>query len=479
MDMGNEAKIGVGVIAGLFVILCVVLVVRLSGGKAKPVPPVAASYDAGSAANSTASSDLAAPRLLNPSQPTIVRASSTSTTVLKSPVSAGGWSVAGDSSTDSGGSGSSLAATPPSLMPNPQTSAVTATALTVTENAAPTTIPAAASETVATATPTVPPAPTMATSSTIATPPLVAPPATASVSTPTMSAVPGPSSPYASSTPYDPNQRSGSSVGTSNTWGSVAAPPATGSSSPSSIVGGVNSAPQAYSSPSSYAPSSGTSASTSTYRQNRYGYGSASDPASSTPPPSGTNIPDAATLSGSATTTSPASYSGRRDDGTYKVRPNDNYWTISEKLYGSGAYFKALAEVNRDRTSRDDRLRVGTVLQAPAAEELEKNYPDLCPKANHRRAAGALRTVSVSTMQGVGRRVYTVEQGDTLIDIARRQLGKSSRWAEILELNRDKLGEDHDYLLPGMQLAMPEPSATPSGGRGDMLTERPGSNYRR
>jgi nucleoid-associated protein YgaU len=191
-------------------------------------------------------------------------------------------------------------------------------------------------------------------------------------------------------------------------------------------------------------------------------------------------IPDATSLGGSAPSGlgSSGPSSGRRDDGTYKVRPNDNFWTISERLYGTGAYFKALAEMNRDRSSRDDHLRVGTVLQAPTVDELEKNYPDLCPKANHRRQAGALRTVSVSTMQGMGRRIYTVEQGDTLMDIARRQLGKASRWAEILELNRDKLGEDHDYLLPGMQLALPEPSAGPRG-RSDSVAERPGLDYRR
>jgi nucleoid-associated protein YgaU len=86
--------------------------------------------------------------------------------------------------------------------------------------------------------------------------------------------------------------------------------------------------------------------------------------------------------------------------------------------------------------------------------------------------------MSVSSVQGIGRRTYVVEQGDTLMDVARRQLGKASRWAEIYELNRDKLGEDHDYLVPGMQLAMPEPSTTPAG-RGDSLTDRPGSYFRR
>jgi LysM repeat protein len=81
-------------------------------------------------------------------------------------------------------------------------------------------------------------------------------------------------------------------------------------------------------------------------------------------------------------------------------------------------------------------------------------------------------------MQGMGRRIYTVEQGDTLMDISRRQLGKASRWAEILELNRDKLGEDHDYLLPGMQLALPEPSVG-ARGRNDSVAERTGLDYRR
>jgi nucleoid-associated protein YgaU len=51
--------------------------------------------------------------------------------------------------------------------------------------------------------------------------------------------------------------------------------------------------------------------------------------------------------------------------------------------------------------------------------------------------------------------VYVVAQGDTLFDIARYELGKASRWAEIYELNRDVLGEDFDYLKPGLELTMP------------------------
>jgi nucleoid-associated protein YgaU len=280
---------------------------------------------------------------------------------------------------------------------------------------------------------------------------------------------------------YDFSQRSGSSIGSSNPDGSNPALTTTPPPASLPVSSDTNSATTSYPSASPYgSPSSGTSAATSTYRQSRYGYGLPTDSTAGPPQAAlgNSTVPDAGAMAGSAMAAGPMPSSGRRDDGTYKVRPNDNYWTISEKLYGTGAYFRALAEVNRDRTSRDDHLRVGAVLQAPPAEELEKNYADLCPKANHRRGSGGVRTMSVSTVQGIGRRVYVVEQGDTLMDVARRQLGKASRWAEIYELNRDKLGEDHDYLVPGMQLAMPEPS-TPPAGRNDSLTERPGSYYRR
>jgi nucleoid-associated protein YgaU len=482
MGMGNEAKIGVGVILGLFVILCVVLAVRISGEKAKAVAAVAAANAADPAVKDTNAGDRAAPRLLNPSQPTIVSASGTSTVVLKAPVSDGGWNLASDRPWR-GGSSDTSATTPPSLMPNPQTSTVSSVVLTTTDGAAPTTIPAAASETVANATPTVPavpappPAEAMTSISSSLTAPVAASPAPAATAfSPAIPPVAPPSSTLA-----DPYRRSSSRAATSNGWGSIPAPPAVGASPTSTSASDLNSPPPSYPSSSAYASSpSSAGAGMPTYRQNRYGYGSQSDPVLSAAPasPGSNTIPDATSMSSSAIAAGPGPSPVRRDDGTYKVRPNDNFWTISEKLYGTGAYFKALAEANRDRSSRDDHLRVGTVLQAPAAEELEKNYPDLCPKSNHRRQGGGLRTVSVSTMQGMGRRVYTVEQGDTLMDIARRQLGKKSRWAEIYELNRDKLGEDHDFLRAGMQLALPEPSAAP-GGRGDSVAERPGLDYRR
>ena len=49
----------------------------------------------------------------------------------------------------------------------------------------------------------------------------------------------------------------------------------------------------------------------------------------------------------------------------------------------------------------------------------------------------------------VGGRTYTVASGDTLFSIARYELGKASRWAEIYDMNRDVLGKNFSELPPG------------------------------
>lgn len=159
--------------------------------------------------------------------------------------------------------------------------------------------------------------------------------------------------------------------------------------------------------------------------------------------------------------------------GTYKVQPGDNYWKISEKLYGTGAFFKALAEHNRDRNLRDDRLQPGAVLSAPEASQLAEKYADMCPKASHHRPPGARFAQVSSGGRLAGRSTYKVEAGDTLFDIAKHELGNPARWGEIYQLNRDLLGDDYDYLSPGLELVLPD------GPRRDTLTRRPDDGVRR
>ena len=158
---------------------------------------------------------------------------------------------------------------------------------------------------------------------------------------------------------------------------------------------------------------------------------------------------------------------GANPDGTYVIQPNDSYWAISRNLYGTGAYFKALAEHNRAKYAQEDQLRVGDTIAAPDPAELEQKYPDLCPNPRRREAARQrASTVTNVSSRYAGERVYTVAEGDTLYDIARYQLGKGARWPEIYELNRESLQDNFDYLTPGLKLVMPDT-------RTDAVTRRP------
>jgi len=179
-----------------------------------------------------------------------------------------------------------------------------------------------------------------------------------------------------------------------------------------------------------------------------------------------------AAMSGVITASAPPAPFKRNGD-QYTVGPNDSFWTISDKAYGSGGYFKALFELNRRRTKDSEDLKVGEVLTVPDEAIIRRMYPDLCPKPRKLVASTQQRMISASgRMQGTGR-IYTVADGDTLFEIARHELGKSSRWAEIYELNHDVLGDDFDYLRTGTELILPDSPAGSSNLRGNTATRQP------
>jgi nucleoid-associated protein YgaU len=170
----------------------------------------------------------------------------------------------------------------------------------------------------------------------------------------------------------------------------------------------------------------------------------------------------------------------QRDGDQYTVQPNDSFWIISEKAYGSGGYFKALFELNRKRTKDLEDLKVGEVLTVPDETVLRRMYPDLCPKPRKPAASLQQRMMSASTRLPGGGRVYTVVDGDTLFEIARHELGKPARWGEIYELNREAIGDDLDYLRPGTQLILPASPASPGNSQNNnTATRQPDAFYPR
>lgn len=141
----------------------------------------------------------------------------------------------------------------------------------------------------------------------------------------------------------------------------------------------------------------------------------------------------------------------------YRVEPRDTFWMISKKVYGSGAYYRALYEYNKNDYPQASALRPGDLVATPEVATLRKTFPDMCPpKGTIERAEERLRTVSAgSRVNGGTPGMYVVEKGDSLFDIARYELGSAARWTEIYELNKEALGDDVNLLKPGMQLRMP------------------------
>lgn len=154
---------------------------------------------------------------------------------------------------------------------------------------------------------------------------------------------------------------------------------------------------------------------------------------------------------------------------TYNIEPNDNFWTISRKKYGTGRYFMALSQHNLSVIPDPKRMKPGVTIATPSTDVLDKTYPTLIPKAapsdaapTGDGAATAIRRTNATTTTGEagffvssdGVPMYRVGSEDTLSDIAKHHLGRSSRWVQIFEMNRDTL-TDGNTLKVGTLLRLP------------------------
>jgi LysM repeat protein len=166
-------------------------------------------------------------------------------------------------------------------------------------------------------------------------------------------------------------------------------------------------------------------------------------------------IPDSGAT---ATTASTAPVAVSLGDG-YVTVSGDNFWAISKKVYGTGRYFQALAKHNAATIPDPLKLQPGTAVLTPPEEELQARYASaLSP------AAGTVVTASTApatTAAQTGFFVdaddqpkYRVGESDTLGGIAKAHLGRSSRWVQILEMNRDVLKDGNSVSL-GTVLRLP------------------------
>ncbi len=162
---------------------------------------------------------------------------------------------------------------------------------------------------------------------------------------------------------------------------------------------------------------------------------------------------------------------------SYTVEPNDNFWKISKKEYGTARLFQALSRFNQQRIADPTQLRPGMVVAVPPREVLEQKYPDLIEHetaasggkpgaaANRLRPLGEPAAVEVAGdeaesnadgyfLSDSGEPMYRVGHDDTLTSISKRHLGRSSRWNEIYEKNKELL-KSPDALKIGTVIRLP------------------------
>lgn len=139
------------------------------------------------------------------------------------------------------------------------------------------------------------------------------------------------------------------------------------------------------------------------------------------------------------------------------VAENESYWTISKKVYGTPAYYHALAQFNIERIKDPNRLRAGWKVLTPAAGELKLKFPSLV--ASVPTGESSIPSAGASGKPGFfldaqDRPSYRVGESDTLGGIAQVHLGRASRWVQIYELNRASI-KDPKSIRPGTILRLP------------------------
>ncbi len=181
-------------------------------------------------------------------------------------------------------------------------------------------------------------------------------------------------------------------------------------------------------------------------------------------PPVHTSEPAFDTASPITRSARPARLAAISGADEYVVQPNENFWSISKKKYGTVRYFQALTEFNKARVPDPTRMRLGTKILLPSPQELAARFPALLPKSarsdQFASAAGSRTGVDNSKqplgffLSPTGQPMFRVGGDDTLTSISKDHLGRSSRWIQVYNLNRDRV-QNPDKLNIGLVLRLP------------------------
>jgi len=158
----------------------------------------------------------------------------------------------------------------------------------------------------------------------------------------------------------------------------------------------------------------------------------------------------------------------------YTVKAGDSGAKIARSQYNDAELWVKLREYNKTKIGKNDGLSIGTTLRIPPKDvllgkaELSLAGRGVNPPMVGGGGLGAgdgkalvsgpgapmTRPASEKPTDLNSPKLYTVKSGDSLMTIAKSELGSSNRWKEILDLNKRTLAAPENLQL-GMQLRIP------------------------
>jgi nucleoid-associated protein YgaU len=129
----------------------------------------------------------------------------------------------------------------------------------------------------------------------------------------------------------------------------------------------------------------------------------------------------------------------------YVVQPGDTLDRIARRLYEGSVSWKEIFQANPDLAD-PSKIKVGDALLLPVAVEAS-----LLPEAPEQPA---IQPALLEFKKLTSIDEYTVQRGDTLMNIALAHYGSKSAWREILDANEDRIiGKDR--IRVGQTLKLP------------------------
>jgi nucleoid-associated protein YgaU len=134
----------------------------------------------------------------------------------------------------------------------------------------------------------------------------------------------------------------------------------------------------------------------------------------------------------------------------YTVGKKETLRSIAKKWLHDEARWKELLEQNKDHVMDPDHLHQGLTLVFPKSK-LEPKGKDEGGDAASTVPGGFKKGEMKTDEMPAGDRKYVVKSGDTLYAIAVHELGKGSRWKEIVKINNlpgDTVRKGQTLILP-------------------------------